>query len=1041
MKLSLLHFVNKKSCLFLAFLFFIISSKTFAQPPTCTGTAYVYYISGTNIYMLNPLLPISSSNPSLNSIALPGGCNGLAVASAIAGGTLSPTFWTTVSGIYYYYNGTAWVNTGNTTGNASAVNIGGCGSNIYNLVGMSGQVYVYNGSSNGTLLFTMPTFLGGGPYDLVIDNCCNINVLNVVGGQMQQYSPGGTLLNTWSLSGLASIGSGGGFAIIGNMVYISNGGGYQVGTISGSNISFVPGGGVLPGGPSDFASCPNLVTGAGGLSATASTNGSITCTSSSATVVATTTVSGATYSWSGPGIVGTTTLSSATATAAGTYTCIVTAGGCSAVVTTIVPSSSAVVSPTIAATGSVTCLSPTVGLSVSPTSSAYTYNWSGPGIVGSNTTPSITVNAAGNYSITVTNTVSGCTGTAAITVNAYTSAPSVTVTPITQAISCNSASANFTAMCTPTTNITGQWFDPSNAPIGSLSGSTVLLNASNPGIYTVVFVDVSSGCSTSQTVSVTAPSTVPTMTVNNLNGYTITCNQPCLAFNITASTGPAPTSYSWTNMTTTVTTTPITGGYTVCTPGNYLAAYQDGNFCRVSQLITVSIDTLRPTPLSVTNLPSNSYTLSCYNPTLMSTGYSNPLLPASNYSWTIPPNLTISSNTIGINTSSITGNPTTFTVLAKGLNGCVGKQKVLFYEDLFVPPYKAVFTPTSLSCSNINVAISPNSLSTSTIPVTFTFTSPPPTTTATAAGSLFNIPGTYTMTYQNILNGCTSSTTAIVLLNVIPPSTVALLPATIACGSTTVGLNAGLSSTSSAYTYTWFPPAGAGLSCAACYSTSTNMVGYYEVFITNTTNGCVTSNSVYVSPGSLTASITATPQDGFAPLSVNFTNGTILGAGTGTGVVTTSWSYGNGLAYTYTNVSNGGTPNGSTIYQSAGSYTVLLVVQQAIGSTTCIGTATTVITVDLPSELIIPNIFTPNGDGANDFFVVQSTNLMNMSCTIFDRWGVKMYDVTNEKGQISWDGKNLSGKEVPDGTYFYMLKATGKDDVPYEKQGTVSLYR
>jgi flagellar hook assembly protein FlgD len=58
--------------------------------------------------------------------------------------------------------------------------------------------------------------------------------------------------------------------------------------------------------------------------------------------------------------------------------------------------------------------------------------------------------------------------------------------------------------------------------------------------------------------------------------------------------------------------------------------------------------------------------------------------------------------------------------------------------------------------------------------------------------------------------------------------------------------------------------------------------------------------------------------------------------------------------------------------------------------------------------------------------------------------------VKSETGNISWDGKNLGGKEVPEGTYFYIIKATGKDGkteflndkgekIP--EQGTVSLYR
>jgi gliding motility-associated-like protein len=77
----------------------------------------------------------------------------------------------------------------------------------------------------------------------------------------------------------------------------------------------------------------------------------------------------------------------------------------------------------------------------------------------------------------------------------------------------------------------------------------------------------------------------------------------------------------------------------------------------------------------------------------------------------------------------------------------------------------------------------------------------------------------------------------------------------------------------------------------------------------------------------------------------------------------------------------------------------------------------------------------------NDVFMVNSTNITEITCIIFDRWGVKMYDVTSKTGNIAWDGKNLSGKDVPTGTYFYIITAKGLDDLPYEQKGTVSLYR
>ena len=77
----------------------------------------------------------------------------------------------------------------------------------------------------------------------------------------------------------------------------------------------------------------------------------------------------------------------------------------------------------------------------------------------------------------------------------------------------------------------------------------------------------------------------------------------------------------------------------------------------------------------------------------------------------------------------------------------------------------------------------------------------------------------------------------------------------------------------------------------------------------------------------------------------------------------------------------------------------------------------------------------------NDVFFLQTTNLTEITCLIYDRWGVKMYDVTSDKGNIAWDGKTFGNKDVPAGTYFYILKAKGKDLKDYEYTGTVSLFR
>lgn len=82
-----------------------------------------------------------------------------------------------------------------------------------------------------------------------------------------------------------------------------------------------------------------------------------------------------------------------------------------------------------------------------------------------------------------------------------------------------------------------------------------------------------------------------------------------------------------------------------------------------------------------------------------------------------------------------------------------------------------------------------------------------------------------------------------------------------------------------------------------------------------------------------------------------------------------------------------------------------------------------IICLDCDDTVSIPNIFTPNNDGENDFFEIK--NLPdNASVQIFNRWGIKVFE-TN-KSDIFWDGRTTSGNESVDGTYFYIIMTEEK---------------
>ena len=91
------------------------------------------------------------------------------------------------------------------------------------------------------------------------------------------------------------------------------------------------------------------------------------------------------------------------------------------------------------------------------------------------------------------------------------------------------------------------------------------------------------------------------------------------------------------------------------------------------------------------------------------------------------------------------------------------------------------------------------------------------------------------------------------------------------------------------------------------------------------------------------------------------------------------------------------------------------------------------------SDITAPNVFTPNADGVNDFFVLKFEWMQSYSCRIFNRWGNEVAVITNN--DEGWSGKNKTGNDCPDGVYYYLLSGKGNDEKEYEFKGFVQLLR
>jgi len=90
------------------------------------------------------------------------------------------------------------------------------------------------------------------------------------------------------------------------------------------------------------------------------------------------------------------------------------------------------------------------------------------------------------------------------------------------------------------------------------------------------------------------------------------------------------------------------------------------------------------------------------------------------------------------------------------------------------------------------------------------------------------------------------------------------------------------------------------------------------------------------------------------------------------------------------------------------------------------------------NELNIPNVFSPNGDGQNDYIDVVTDGVKVYEFTVFTRSGSRVYHSLSPR--IFWDGNSIGGKELSEGIYYYVIEEEG-DDEPYEKAGFIHLFR
>jgi gliding motility-associated-like protein len=463
-------------------------------------------------------------------------------------------------------------------------------------------------------------------------------------------------------------------------------------------------------------------------------------------------------------------------------------------------------------------------------------------------------------------------------------------------------------------------------------------------------------------VGTSPPVTVTAPALPVITGITAFCNGDSASLTTTI---PYVT-YNWSTGST-------NDSITVGTSGPYTVTVVDINGC-----------TITSSPFSVSpftySLSAGGVTTFCANDSILLTASGTPAAGAS-YSW---------SN--GDNTSSTfvgTGGPITVTL--SYANGCTADTTM----NVPVPnpaPTPLIVGPLFTCSTNSTTIYVDSALLYSSI----TWSN------ASTNDTVITNSGTYTVTVTQ--NGCSATSPPVTVVNANP--VVDIIGNLEFCPGDSSSLFASLNLPSGA-AYTW-----STTETTSAISVNSNGTYYVEV---NYSNGCSTTDTVVVTQyGAPNANFSSSPSNSaFLGTATQFTDLSTVSPGS---ITSWFWDFGdNDSTSSYSLLENP-----IHTYAETGTYTVTLVVQTNNGCRDTIRYEYTII-----SELQIPNVFTPNGDGKNDLLAFKNIEYFpNTALTIYNRWGNKIYTSTDYRND--WNGGGHS-----DGVYYFILEGPQLKETKY----------
>jgi gliding motility-associated-like protein len=736
--------------------------------------------------------------------------------------------------------------------------------------------------------------------------------------------------------------------------------------------------------------------------ANAGTDGTISCTqNASGLAIGSASVAGVTYSWSPSTGLSSATVSNPTANPTGTSTYILTvtntASGCTASDQVVVTVNLTTPTASAGTDGTISCTQNASGLAIGSASVAgVTYSWSPSTGLSSATVSNPTANPTGTftYTLTATNTASGCTASDQVVVSVNKTTPTANA-GADQNITCASPSAQLNGSGSSTgANYSYTW-----SGVIFSGGNTNTPTVNQTGTYTLTVTDNTNGCSASDNVIVTSTSPIPV--ANAGSDKIITCSTLSVILDGSASSTGANYSYSWSG---TLVSGAGTLNPTVNQAGSYTLTVSDNsNGCSSIDNVIVTLNNTAPTANA-----GPDQNITCASPSIQLDGSASS--SGSNYSYTWSGTLVSGAGT----QTPIVNQVGTYTItVTNTTNGCTATDEVTISTT-----NGPTFSSTNTSDASCNL---PNGGAT----VTVTGGSPPyscewDSNPVQIGQTLANVPaGNYTATVTDAV-GCTIIT-SVTIGQISPP--VGVTSSTeetcrMGNGTATVVASQGTGN----YSYFW------STNPQQISATATNLhSGNYTVTVDD--GNCSIQLQTHVSSIlGPEASFTPTPRI------LTIMDGPVTFIDNSTGnIVNWQWEFGDGNTLT-------GQP-ASHSYSSIGTYTITLSVTDDNG---CKDFATDTVKVKEIYTFYIPNSFSPNGDGKNDFFFPQGLSIDpdNYNFTIFDRWGNIVFNTTEIDGK--WNGTHRNNGISDDcviGVYVYYIEAKEINGKQKIYSGKVTLVR